>query len=63
MKRYYISDLDNNHVATIISHSEAAIDAVVDERFGTNDYFGTYTPAFGAVGGLIENASAEVIVA
>ena len=58
---YFISDITGRHVATIIADSEAAIDAVVDERFCTNDFFGSYTPAFGAVDGLIENQDAEVI--
>lgn len=60
---YYVSDLDNNHIATIVGDDQNAIEDAFDTRFSTNDFFGTYSPAFGAVGGLVENPEAEVIYA
>ena len=64
MTTIYVYSLeDNSHVATITGADNAACEAKADEIYGSNDYGWTYSPAFGAVDGLTENADAEEIEA
>lgn len=63
MKLYVYSLEDNSHVATIAGADNAACEAKADEVYGSNDYGWTYSPAFGAEGGLEENGAAEEIAA
>jgi ABC-type cobalt transport system substrate-binding protein len=55
----YVYDTDTREVvAEITGADNAACEAVVADRFGDTDYFAsTYTPAFGAVDGLIQCAA------
>jgi ABC-type cobalt transport system substrate-binding protein len=61
----YVYDTDTREVvAEITGADNAACEAVVADRFGDTDYFAsTYTPAFGAVDGLIQCADVERIAA
>lgn len=63
MKMYVYSLEDNSHVATIIGESNEACDKAFNEHYDINDYATTYSPAFGAADGLMENPDAEVIAA
>lgn len=63
MKLYVYSLEDNQHVATITGASNAACEAAASNVYDPGDYGWTYTPAFGAHGGLVENDEAEAIEA
>jgi len=60
--KLYIYSLENNlHVATITGDDNATCEAKAAEVYGSNDYGWTYSPAFGAYEGLVENDDAEQI--
>ncbi|HRF12706.1 MAG: hypothetical protein AW09_000360 [Candidatus Accumulibacter phosphatis] len=58
---YLYSLEDRAHVATVTGADHATVEAKADEIYGSNDYGWTYSPAFGADGGLMENGGAEEI--
>ena len=56
---YYIYRLtDKTVMARIDGDSNAACETKADELYDSNDYGGTYSPAFGAVSGLIDDPNA-----
>jgi len=62
MKLYVYGLEDNAHIATITGDNNSACESKAAELNYDNDGCGwTYNPAFGAAGGLIENAAAEEI--
>lgn len=62
MPTLYIYSLETNeHVATITGPDNSSCEAKANEVFCSDYYASTYSPAFGAVGGLEENAGAEEI--
>lgn len=61
MKYHVYSTEDNSHVATISGSSNEAIDKAFNRHFDINSFGGTYSPAFGAGHGLVENDEAEEI--
>lgn len=64
MKLYIYTTSDMHHVATITGGTNAACERAAADAYDLNDeYAATYTPAFGAVGGLVENDDAEQIAA
>lgn len=62
MSKLYVYSLDDNgHVATITGDGNLECEAKASEVYGGNDYGWTYSPAFGASGGLTEAEYAEEI--
>lgn len=61
----YAYNVDNNEVVAVIEGADhRAIEAAYAERYAGRDDLGmTYTPAFGATDGLIDNDAAEQIQA
>lgn len=55
--------VENVLLAVIDGETNSQIEKTYSERYDV-DYYGlTYTPAFGAVGGLVQNENAEQIQA
>jgi hypothetical protein len=53
MSTLYVYNIESNeHIATITGSSNASCEAVANERYGSNDYAWTYSPAFGLADGL-----------
>jgi|688.fasta_scaffold01948_18 hypothetical protein len=53
MSTLYIYSIETNeHVATITGSSNDDCEIVANERYGSNDYAWTYSPAFGSADGL-----------
>ena len=64
MKLYIYSTADNRHLYTITGDDNAACEAKSEEMGVDGDSLAaTYSPAFGASDGLIENDEAEEIEA
>lgn len=64
MKLYIYTTSDMHHVATITGDTNAECERAAGDAYDLNDeYAATYTPAFGANGGLVENDDAEQIAA
>ena len=63
MKFYVYSTEDNSHVATITGDTNQACEAAFKDAYDTDGYAATYSPAFGASGGLVENSDADQISA
>lgn len=64
MKLYIYSVADMLHVATITGATNIDCERAANASYDLNDeYAATYTPAFGAGGGLVENDDAEQIAA
>ena len=64
MKLYIYSVADMQHVATVTGNTSAACDRAASAAYDLNEeYAATYTPAFGAGDGLVENDDAEQITA
>jgi len=64
MKLYIYDTADMQHIATITGDTNAACERAAADACDLNDeYAATYTPAFGAVDGLVENDDAEQIAA
>jgi hypothetical protein len=63
MKLYIYSMETNQHIATIIGRDNSECEGALAENYGSDDYGATYSPAFGCVGGLVENIDAVEIVA
>lgn len=62
MTLYIYTTEDNNLVARINGNDNGVCEAVATDRFGDTDTFGwTYSPAFGANDGLVDNGDAEEI--
>ena len=62
MKLYIYDAADMQHIATITGDTNAACERAAADAYGLSDkYAATYTPAFGAVDGLVENDDAEQI--
>ena len=60
--KLYVYDADSIVVVAVIEgESNAACEAVAEDRFGDEQYLSTYSPAFGAVDGLEWSDDAEVI--
>lgn len=59
--KIYVLDLDNNHVATIMGDTDKAVEEAFENRFCSNDYSYTYTPAIGHANGVVESDEAELI--
>ena len=56
----YDTQTESELVATITRESNAACEALADEYYPDTDRYGpTYSPTFGAVDGLVDNAEAE----
>ncbi len=63
-KLYIYSNETNEHVATVTGRNNQAMEQAAENAgYCSNDYSGTYSPAFGFSGGLIENPDAEEIEA
>ena len=61
-KLYIYSNETNQHVATVTGNNNRNMEqAAEDAGYSSNDYSGTYSPAFGFNGGLVENPDAEEI--
>ena len=58
--KLYIYDLDTMEVIAI-ADGEANQECENKAQPYTNEYGTTYTPAFGMVGGLIDNNNAEIL--
>ena len=58
----YIPETDE-HVATITGETNEECERVAKDRYGSNDYSWTYSPAWGMASGLEYNANAEEIAA
>jgi len=60
--KFYIYSTENNrHLYTIIGADNAACEAKAEEMGVDGDSLaGTYSPAFGASDGLVENDDAEI---
>ena len=62
MTLYIYTTKDNRLVARINGSDNASCEAIANDRFGDTDTFGwTYSPAFGANDGLVDNDDAEEI--
>lgn len=62
MKLYIYSTADMQHIATVTGDTNAACERAAADAYNLNDeYAATYTPAFGAFDGLVENVDAEQI--
>lgn len=64
MKLYIYTTSDMHHIATITGDTSAACERAAADAYDlNNEYAATYTPAFGAGDGLVENDDAEQITA
>ena len=52
MQIYVYSLIDNSLVEVIEADDAAACEAAAEEKYGSNDFGWTYSPAFDAVDGL-----------
>lgn len=60
--KLYVYDADSMVVVAVIEgESNAACEAVAEDRFGDEQYQRTYSPAFGAADGVEWSDDAEVI--
>lgn len=64
MKLYIYTTSDMHHVATVTGDTNAACERAASAAYDLNaEFAATYTPAFGASDGLVENDDAEQIAA
>ena len=60
--KLYVYDVETNEVIAIANgNSNQECEQKASLYLGVDEYAGTYTPAFGIAGGLIENAEAEML--
>ena len=65
MKMYIYSNETNEHVATVVGYWDKVTEALTAAEkagYNTNDYSMTFTAAFGATDGLVENSNAVIII-
>ena len=61
MTTLYVYDADSLEVVQIVNGTQEQCDEYANNIIDTDTKLGTYTPAFGFNGGLVERTDAEII--